>query len=355
MLRSIWDSMPKEMIKVLAVLSLVASIGIAVIFYKPITVHSSRVSLLRDNELNDHQISALTELRISKANQLILEGGREAVEVTGINITGSPITFDTPFTMENVSLDELKIGVKNLTGKTITHIKFGLHIRNSALESSEDTSYLIEYGNDTGIPGTIASNKLHPTETATVSISKTQAQVLKQLVTEKAPESARSARIEISIDMVIFDDDAAWRHGLMAKRSKDNPLMWEYISGKYVKSRGGISSLKKGLNSAGRQMKGHYNFLPEPGPGNQLMRSVKAETNLIGLKGMPTAPGGQGICAYPATFYYFFCTDRCFRVLDIFDINFPLYRVDIRQFQCADSLGVLCGVSSGYFIVGGCS
>jgi hypothetical protein len=357
MLRSMCKSIPKKAVNPIIVLSLVASVSIFTVFIKPITAYSSKISALKNIGLDSHSISGPAELRISKANQLILEGGREVVEVTGINISGSPVRLGAPLNAENISWEGVGIGISNRSEKTITHIKFGLHLHSSSSDASKDPFVPIEFGVDTGLPGKIASDKLRPTETATVSIPQARAQYLKQQVTRKASDLAR---IEISIELVIFDDDTAWRHGLMARRSKDNPLLWEFITGKYAKNRRDFVPSRKELKSAARQMKGQHSFLPKPGNGDHLIWPNKTETS-IGLNGISPTPSGQLPCAYPVSFGYFACYETppgqpaCYLIADNFATNFPVYRLTIREFSCAMTPGGVCAFNQAYTTNGNCN
>jgi hypothetical protein len=357
MFKSMYKSTPKEMVKHFVALSILATIGVFVVFFKPITAHSGKITARKNNTLNNHSISGPTEMRISKANQLILEGGREVVEVTGINISGSPVGLGAPLNAENISWEGVGIGISNTSEKTITHIKFGLHLHNSSADASKDPFIPIEFGVDTGLPGNIASDKLRANETATVSIPQARAQYLKQQVTRKASDLAR---MEISIELVIFDDDTAWRHGLMAKRSKDNPLLWEFITGKYAKNRRDFVPLRKELKSAARQMKGQHSFLPKSGNGDHLIWPTKTETS-IGLNGISPTPGGQLPCAYPVSFGYFACYDTppgqpaCYLIADNFATDFPVYRITIREFSCAMTPGSVCAFKQAYTTNGNCN
>jgi hypothetical protein len=354
MLRSMCKGIPKRAVKPIIVLSLVASVSILAVFIKPITARSSKISERENNSLNNHSTSGPAELRISKANQLILEGGREVVEVTGVNISGSPARLGVPLNAENISWEGVGIGISNMSEKTITHIKFGLHLQNSSSDTSKDPFVPIEFGVDTGVPGNIASDKLRPNETATVSIPQARAQYLKQQVTRKASDLAG---MEISIELVIFDDDTAWRHGLMAKRSKDNPLLWEFITGKYAKNRRDFVPLRKELKSAVSQMKGQHSFLPKPGNGDQLIWPSKTETSIV-LNGISPTPGGQLPCAAPVSFGYYGCSDLdpgCFVILDNLATNFPVYRVIIREVSCTRGTGGVCAFRQAYTIDGNCN
>jgi hypothetical protein len=353
MLRSMCNEIPKKAVKPIIILSLVASVSILTVFIKPITAYSSKISALKNTGLNNHSISGPAELRVSKANQLVLEGGREVVEVTGININGLPVNLGAPFNAERVSLDELGIGIKNLSEKTITHIKFGLYLRGNSRAIQEDPFYPLEYGVDTGLPGNKASENLHPNETATVSVPQARAQYLKQFVAQRGSDVAK---IEILIEGVIFDDDTAWRHGLMARRTKDNPLVWQYTSGKYAKNWSDSSpKLGKALNIAGLQNMGQHSLMPKPWKGDQLMWSAKAEPRM-GPKSISTAPSGQFPCGYPQTFYYAFCTQTCYVILDAYNINIPVYQLGAKTFSCFfPTTGAFCGTTApSAYIVSNC-
>ncbi len=145
------------------------------------------------------------------------------LEITNLKVNGTPVNFDQPFQADDNWLKGLTFDVKNTSGKVITHFNIGLRLRNP--DNNQNASApMVFHGRDTGLPNVEATVHVADGEIVHATYDEKRYGGLTQM--QEHISLSRIISAELSIDMVVFENDTTWRNGLMHRRDQTNPMRW---------------------------------------------------------------------------------------------------------------------------------
>ena len=148
------------------------------------------------------------------------------LEISNLKVNGDPINFDQSFQADDEWLKGLTFDVKNVSGKVITHFRIGLRLRNPN-NNQQVITPMIFHGRDTGLPNVEATVRVADGEIIHATFDEKRYNGLKQ-----AQEQVGLNRItdaDLSIEMVIFEGDTAWRLGNLLRRDSSDPMRWNVV------------------------------------------------------------------------------------------------------------------------------
>lgn len=166
-----------------------------------------------------------TETRTLK-KEALSPTATHVLEISNLKVNGAPISFDQPFQADDDWLKGLTFDVKNISGKVITHFNIGMHMHN--LDNNQRAGRpMILHGRDTGLPNIEATVHVADGEIVHATYDEKQYSILKRM--QPIISLSKITIAELTIDMVVFEDDTAWRHGDMMRRDQTNPTKWLVI------------------------------------------------------------------------------------------------------------------------------
>lgn len=148
------------------------------------------------------------------------------LEFSGLRAGSAAINFDQPFQAGEDWVKGLSFDLKNVSGKTITHFRIGLYLHNPD-NQQRAVATMVFHGRNTGMPGVEPSVRVAPGETVHAGYEDKQYESFKRVRQQIALGKVTEATL--SIEMVVFDDDTAWRNGYLMRRDSADPLRWNVV------------------------------------------------------------------------------------------------------------------------------
>jgi hypothetical protein len=166
-----------------------------------------------------------TETRLLK-RQKVAPVAPAPLEFSNLQVNGSPINFDQPFSADDNWVKAFSFDVKNVSGKVITHFRIGLLLHNPN-NQQRATVTMVSYGRNTGMPGVEPSVRVAPGEMVHAVYEDKQYESFKRMCNHIGLD--RVQEITLNIEMAVFDDETMWRYGYLHRRDSVDPLRWNVI------------------------------------------------------------------------------------------------------------------------------
>lgn len=149
------------------------------------------------------------------------------LEITNLKVNGASIDFNQPFQADDEWLKNLTFDVKNVSGKAITHFQIGVLLHNPD-NNQRAVAKMVWHGRDTGLPNVQPTVRVANGEVIHATYDERRYEGLKGIRERISLSKITSA--ELSLDMVVFEDDTSWRLGNLYRRDPANPMQWNVIA-----------------------------------------------------------------------------------------------------------------------------
>ncbi len=149
----------------------------------------------------------------------------EVLAISNLQVEGQPITFGQRFEASDAWAKGLRFEVKNISDKVITYFELGLQAVSP--DGRHPSLRMFSYGTrpETSTIGT--ARRMLPGEVVQIEYSEKMYQAFRRMQADfnltTVPE------LTLVTNFVLFEDDTAWRHGLLMRRDSANPSRWLVI------------------------------------------------------------------------------------------------------------------------------
>lgn len=148
------------------------------------------------------------------------------LEFSNLRAGGGAINFDQPFQAGDNWVKDLSFDLKNVSGKVITHFRVGLHLHNPNNQQRVVVT-MVFHGRNTGMPGVEPSLRIAPGEIVHAVYEDKQYESFKRMCHQIG--LGKVVEATLSIEMVVFDNETAWRNGYLLRRDLSDPLRWNVV------------------------------------------------------------------------------------------------------------------------------
>lgn len=153
----------------------------------------------------------------------------QPVTIDNLKVNGQSIAFDQGFEADEEWLRGLSFEIKNVSGKTITHLELSLRI--AGTDGKNGSTSLFFFGKGGRLADAPAVS-LEPNQVLQVSYSEKLYGAYKRLREHLQAERVNEATLEVSF--AILESETGWRLGHWLRRDPDNAHRWLVIGREHL-------------------------------------------------------------------------------------------------------------------------